>query len=88
MSIWEELADLKRRIPKDTQVYHVIVRYDNILCEHRVHFHLTDYSYDILGLIDAPMCCRSTYGYYTTKEKAIQAVKDWSRNFTYPVKYL
>lgn len=84
MNIWEELADLKRRIPKDAKIYRVDIRYDNILMKHRVYIEQDNYFTEYLGLIDEPII-RTTYGFYSTKEKAISAVKEATKNYTYPV---
>lgn len=74
MDVWEELADFKKRIPKDTKIYQVHVRYDNFLGEHRVYLSLTEWADQYLGLIDTPLGY-SMGGYYSTKEKAIEAIK-------------
>lgn len=87
MSIWDELADLKRRIPKDAKIYHVSIRYDNIITRHRVYITLDEWSDYNLGLIDIPIC-RTTYGFYSTKEKAIEAVKEATKNYHYPVEII
>ena len=87
MDIWEELADLKKRIPKDTKIYQVHVRYDNILCEHRVYLHLTEWLDAYLGLIDTPLGY-SMCGYYSTKTKAIEAIKNRTCGFSHPVNWM
>lgn len=87
MDVWEELADFKKRIPKDTKIYQVHVRYDNFLGEHRVYLSLTDWADQYLGLIDAPLGY-SMGGYYSTKEKAIEAVKKRARGFSHPVNWM
>lgn len=87
MNIWEELADFKRRIPKDTKVYKVHIRYDNFLGEHRVYLDLIEWSDGYLGLIDAPIGY-SMCGFYSTKAKAIEAVKKRICEFSHPVNWM
>ena len=69
MTIWEELAEFKKRIPKDAKIYKVNIRYDNLFCMHRVVIELDDWDDYNLGLIDTPIV-RNTYGFFSTKEKA------------------
>ena len=87
MDIWEELAEFKKRIPKDTEVYQVHVRYDNFLGEHRVYLNLTEWSDEYLGLIDAPLGY-SMCGFYSTKEKAIEAITKRVSGFCHPVNWM
>lgn len=87
MDIWEELIDLKKRIPKDTKIYYVHVRYDNFLGEHRVYLGLTEWADQYLGLIDAPLDY-SMCGYYSTKEKAMDAIKKGTCGFSHPINWM
>lgn len=87
MNIWEELANLKGKIPKDAMIYEVVNRYDNILMKHRIYIERVYWNNYNIGLIDAPLDDHA-YGVYSTKEKAISEIKKRTKNYTYPVELI
>lgn len=81
MTLWEELADIKRRIPKDFMPWRVEPRFCNITMTGRTYISQKYYDSNDLGRLDEPMSDYRKYGVYSTKEKAIAAAQAYEPSY-------
>lgn len=81
MTLWEVLAKLKSEIPNDFRPWRVDPKFDNITMRGHISISQTYYKPGDLGWIDEPMTCYREYGIYSSREKAIEAAKEYEPSY-------